>query len=93
MRISGTEPSSVILNQTCSLKSLKVMTKKCHIMHFEHFYTKMSLKGKHSSFCIDLYIILNNGIRSLSIYVNRFKIVYHSSLEIFICLSVNAGGL
>ena len=28
MRISGTEPSSVILSQTCSIKSWKVMTKK-----------------------------------------------------------------
>ena len=29
MRISGTEPSSVILGQTGSLKGWKVMTKKC----------------------------------------------------------------
>ena len=29
MRISGTEPSSVILSQTGSLKSWKEMTKKC----------------------------------------------------------------
>ena len=29
MRISGTEPSSVILSQTSSMKSWKVMTKKC----------------------------------------------------------------
>ena len=29
MRISGTEPSSVILSQTDSLKNWKVMTKKC----------------------------------------------------------------
>ena len=29
MRISGTEPSSVILSQICSIKSCKVMTKKC----------------------------------------------------------------
>ena len=29
MRISGTEPSSVILSQTCSIKIWKVMTKKC----------------------------------------------------------------
>ena len=28
MRISGTEPSSVILSQTWSIKSWKVMTKK-----------------------------------------------------------------
>ena len=28
MRISGTEPSSVILSQTLSIKSLKAMTKK-----------------------------------------------------------------
>ena len=28
MRISGTEPSSVILSQTCSIKSRKAMTKK-----------------------------------------------------------------
>ena len=28
MRISGTKPSSVILGQTCSIKSWKVMTKK-----------------------------------------------------------------
>ena len=28
MRISGTEPLSVILSQTCSLKSWKVMTEK-----------------------------------------------------------------
>ena len=27
LRISGTEPSSVILSQTCSLKSWKVMIK------------------------------------------------------------------
>ena len=31
MRISGTEPSSVILSQTCSIKSWKEMTKKCQI--------------------------------------------------------------
>ena len=31
MRISGTEPSSVILSQICSLKSWKVKTKKCQI--------------------------------------------------------------
>ena len=29
MRISGTEPSAVILSQTCSLKRWKVMNKKC----------------------------------------------------------------
>ena len=29
MRISGTESSSVILSQTYSFKSWKVMTKKC----------------------------------------------------------------
>ena len=29
MHISGIEPSSVILSQTCSLESWKVMTKKC----------------------------------------------------------------
>ena len=28
MRISGTEPSSVILSQTCSIKCRKAMTKK-----------------------------------------------------------------
>ena len=28
MRISGTEPSSMILSQTCSIKSWKVMTTK-----------------------------------------------------------------
>ena len=29
MRISGTEPSSVILGETCSIKMWKVMTEKC----------------------------------------------------------------
>ena len=29
MRISGTEPSSVILSQTCRLESKNVMSKKC----------------------------------------------------------------
>ena len=29
MRIAGTDPSSVILSQTCSFKSWEVMTKKC----------------------------------------------------------------
>ena len=29
MRISGTEPSSVILSQTSSLKNWKVITKQC----------------------------------------------------------------
>ena len=29
MRISGTEHSSVILTQTCSIKIWKLMTKKC----------------------------------------------------------------
>ena len=28
MRISGTEPSSVIISKTCSIKSWKVMTTK-----------------------------------------------------------------
>ena len=28
MRISGTEPSSVILRQTCCIKAWKVLTKK-----------------------------------------------------------------
>ena len=37
MRISGTEPSSVILSQTSSLKSWKVITKKCK--------NKLKLKG------------------------------------------------
>ena len=31
MRISGTEPSSVILSQTKLFKKLKVMPKKCQI--------------------------------------------------------------
>ena len=35
MRISGTEPSSLILSQTCSIKSWKVITQKCQIKQAE----------------------------------------------------------
>ena len=62
MRISGTEPSSVILSQTCSIKSKKVMTKRTSESpraHVAKFYGRLRLirsvwrASKFSVFKID----------------------------------------
>ena len=67
MRISGIEPSSVILSQTCSIKRLKVMTKKCQI--------KLKPKGMENSLQHMLMTIELQGLNK-ALYASKMNKKY-----------------